>query len=253
MTITQTLVDRRRQADGRDHDVRHAKARRRRRRPTPRASVRGLDSRRAPVSERTPGLFSLYRGLPRTLSEAPTLRTVRCRGLCPRCHFERLARTPRPPSVPSPDRPSPARFPPRGASTNSRSRKRGCGISRPSVRDHAYRRRGSDPDRACARRGTTGARGRARVRSPAARPAAPRGSSVVSPTTTAFRYGGCSSGTSTGAVSMMDETRGRLRRRARSRSIAHSRCARRSPRFEPRAMATGLRFRVEVGANSDSN
>src|SRR3954447_20063521 len=61
--------------------------------------------------------------------------------------------------------------------------------------------------------------------------------SVVVPTTAAFRYLGCSPATPTGAVSDRDDA-WVLRRICERRDTAKSRCAPRSPRFDPRAIAT---------------
>src|SRR5829696_9270842 len=63
------------------------------------------------------------------------------------------------------------------------------------------------------------------------------GGSRVSPTTAAFRNVGCSPFTSTGAVSCRDENWDSVRKVER-REVAKSRCASRSPRFEPSAIAT---------------
>jgi len=125
-----------------------------------------------------------------------------------------------------------------GASTNRRSRNLGCGTSMPDVC------RTRSPYRIKSRSSVRGARsdGRSRPRSRSierSRSSNAAGSRSVRPIATALRYGGCGPGTSTGSVSMIDDAR-KPERCGRRRSSAHSRCARRSPRFEPRAIATSV-------------
>ena len=67
------------------------------------------------------------------------------------------------------------------------------------------------------------------------------GRQFVVPTTAALRYGGCASGTSTGAVSMKGDARTILEQRARVARRPSRGGARRSPRLEPSAIATATR------------